>query len=436
MFYQINSKAYKSRLCSLIYGVCMMWIGFACAEIDVPPASTLDAALSVVGEDEVMPIMLTESKNLYFQARSGYYVFNFATQQPKLLCETGKAQRGNTGDRILCIPDSISSSLSVVGPLTGPILYLDSWNFSKFASPQLSMDGKLVATLIPQADDLDHVAVFNEIGDEIAKIKALALTGFLGPNHLVIHDPPQIWNFKDAFAEPMAITDRKMILHQEEPYGAVIEDDKTIYFLGVDDTASNRLIEGRLVAVKQQRILTYDRTNTGDIEITLYDLIEDKVVASYTHPGITFSKELYLELVDRNSVIVAEQNSRNCGSERVQYHLKSTLINMKTQKSFILMDEDTPHQVVAHHKAPYAVVSELDNCARPTGYSFLRTVKTQKKVDLPSDIRDKVEEATLSTLGDFIILRGAESVWLMDTESLSHRLIHGNEPIMPGLDLD
>ena len=109
---------------------------------------------------------------------------------------------------------------------------------------------------------------------------------------------------------------------------------------------------------------------------------------------------------------------------------------MESKKAITLFDDEIPHQVVAHHKSPYAVISEVDNCARPTGNSFLIKTRNQKKVNLPGEIKDKVREAALSALGEFIILRGEESLWIMDSDSLSHRLIHGNEPILPGLDLD
>lgn len=425
---------YKLIHIVLITYICGFY--WACVEVDLPASSTLDASMSIVGDNPVEPVVATESKNLYFNTRAGAFVFNFSTQKETLICEASSAKYSQDGQRILCIPDSISSNLILSDPLTGPLIEIESWEFSSFASPQIAQSGKFFATLIPQENDLNHIAVYNEFGDEIQKIKALILHGFAGDKHLVINDPPEFWSFDDPFVDLIPITDRKMMIHPFEPYGTVIEDDKKIYFLGVEASASTLLTEGSLVNIKNQRLLIKDRTSDGKIELKLFDLLDNRVISTYEYPSIPFNRELYLELVNQNSILLAEQNTRRCGSERVSYNLKSVLINMESKKATTLIDEDIPHQVVAHHKSSYAVVSELDNCARPTGYSFLVKTKNQKKVDLPAEIKEKVREAALSALGEFIILRGEDSLWIMDTSSLSHRLIHGNEPILPGLNLN
>ena len=196
------------RLCQQVFRVTGVMLCLVSALVsgcvqDVTPVA-LDAYVGTVTPGDALPGLppTAESQLLLFNARSGWVGVDLDSQNFITLCEASTGLISADTERILCIPESVSSPLKFLSRLTGSIiLSLVEWKQTDLAQPALPLDGSAFASLIEVPDELDHLAVYNDFGLEVARLKSLTSHGFIGPDHLIVHSPPLIWAFTKEFAQ-------------------------------------------------------------------------------------------------------------------------------------------------------------------------------------------------------------------------------------------
>ena len=417
--------------------ISLLCSALSCVEIAAP--SSDDDLVSQIGGPPVMiePPQDRESRSLFFDARSGAYVLDLISQEVTQLCEASVAEVSADGERVLCVPESISSPLKLKDRLTGSESRIDDWTLTSSTTPMISASGNFFGTLIPKEDDIDHIAIYDAFAlDPVASVKAVYFQGFMGDEHAVIHDPPEIWHFTAPDEETIPLGVRTVMPQDTPPYGVVYSSDDNFYFFPAGATVPEKKSEGDLIDLYQGRALLEEDGDPDEVRLKVYDIITDEEVYSMTVPAIRFDRELGLRMVSRHAAILEEQVSKRCGGDRVRYSLKSQLIDFKAGEIREIIETSEPHQVSANEKSSYAVVLTLDPCARPLGQAMLHHIKRDETKALPDPLKGNVFEGRVSAEGGFVALRGAEILWVIDPQTLDFRSVHTLEPISDGLRFD
>ena len=228
---------------------------------------------------------LSESTLLHFQTVNGAKGLSIQDQRLNTLCEVSTAILSEDGDRLLCIPESKASPLKFIDRFSGStIKALAEWTSSNLAQPTMSKDGTVVASLIKVPDELDHIAVYDEFAIEVARLKSLVMHGFIGPDHLVINMPAEIWSLRaegeggltieDTPVEPslFQIGTSDFLMHDALPYGVVYDERGVVYFLGVDQNSSIKLGEGQLLGLGERKAIVLTRESTFSSRLNVYEL--------------------------------------------------------------------------------------------------------------------------------------------------------------------
>ena len=418
---------------------------------DVTPVA-LDAYIGMTTPGERLSDLppVTESQLLLFDARSGWLGVDLADQRLITICEAGTGLMSADTERILCIPESISSPLRFMSRLTGSIiLALVEWKQSTLAQPTLPLEGSAFTSLIEVPDELDHIAVYNDFGLEVARIKTIVTQGFVGPDHLIIHTPPVIWSFRGEFAQEATtieaaeadglltpIGNSDFVRHDYSPYGVVYEDRDIIYFLGAGERAARKVGEGTLVGIGERHVIAITREGTFDSKLNVFEIglesndrPKHSIVMDDVRHGLTYRAEL----LGRDRVLLQSVQGKSCGSDRVEYALKSYLISLKSESVKVLYDANEPHHAAVGGGGRYGVISNLDNCGRYMGTADIVDIQEQTTRQVPTEIRGNVRGAAVSARGGHIAIMGDEQVWLLDGSTLESRVAHSGEPIMGGL---
>lgn len=417
---------------------------------DVAPPK-LDAYIGGGGGETAIPDLqpIPESRFLTFESRSGTMSLSLGNQSVTVLCEASLGLLSADSERILCIPESASSPLRFLDRLSGSIMELADWSTEALAEPKLALDGSVFVSLIEVPDQLDHAAVFNDFGLEIARMKTTRIIGFVGPEHLVVHNPPQIWSFADPLGQGVTtipeaeevglaspIGSRDFIRHDYPPYGVVYSDREDIYFFGVDASASIKLGEGDLIGVSERRALTISSDDSLNKRLNVYDLSADpgsSALFSVPLTDISYRGSFRGALVGRSYALLQRINNRTCGSDDVEYAIESYLIKLKSGDVVKINDSGDPHHVSVSEGGTYALTRYLDNCGRGMGNADLVKLSDGARRELPAEVRGKVKGAAASARGGYFAVTGENQVWLLDGDTLELRVAHSGEPIFGGV---
>ena len=403
-----------------------------CVEVPLPD----DSEFVVEEREEV--IEDTESTSLAFTARSGTYSLNLDSKHLTLVCDYPEAEISFDGNRIVCLPDSLSSPLYFHDIRSGRLASIDIWEKTALAKPTLASNGKTL--IVPTPLDIEDpgnvlsvLRVFDDLGFAINEITSLILHGFVGPDHALINDPLEIWSFRDPEKEPTPVGARRVELHNFPPYGVLFEDSRKVYFFGVNDSAAREIAEGDLINANRGQVLIEQEVEQEEgrdrLQLALYNLKDFSLISRQDAPTTPFYRDFEAQLLGDGVVLVQEKESRSCGDDRVSFALKSIYFNFKTKKQHVLMDEDTPHFVDLGIKGKYALVIQLDPCARPIQKAWLKVISQNQKVQLPDTLKDQILGGEVSRFGRYIGLYGEDVFWLLDTRDLSFDAILSGEPI-------
>lgn len=412
----------------------------------------LDAYMGTISPGERLPELapVTESRLLTFDTRSGLMGVSLADQRLLTLCEASRGELSDDSERMICIPESESVPLKFIERLTGSvIMLLDEWMESDKAKPTLPNEGSVFASLIEVPDELDHIAIFNDFGNEVARMKSTTMHGFVGPDHFIINNPPQVWSFKGDLAETATTVEeaeelgllnpvgsRNFIRHDYPPYGVTYEEREIVYFMGVEERAAKKVGDGVLVGMGERKVISLTREGTFGSRLNVFELsleISGSPKHSVVLEDVRYGLQYQAQMVGPSKVLLQVTKTKSCGSDDVEYALKSYVINLSSKTQTTLYDAGEPHHVAIGAEGRYAVLSYLDNCGRNMGSADLFDVREGGKRNLPSALRGKVRGAAVSAKGAHIAIMGDEQVWLLDGSSLDHRVAHAGEPIKGGL---
>ena len=418
---------------------------------DVTPVG-LDAYVETVTPGDALPSLppTAESQLLLFNARSGWVGVDLDSQNFITLCEASTGLISADTERILCIPESVSSPLKFLSRLTGStILSLVEWKQTDLAQPALPLDGSAFASLIEVPDELDHLAVYNDFGLEVARLKSMTSHGFIGPDHLIVHSPPLIWAFTKEFAQDTTtveeaeelgfltpIGSNSFVRHDHSPYGVIYDDRDLIYFLETDEQAARKVGEGKLIGVGERRVLALAREGTLGSKLNVFEIgveANDKPLHSVVLDDVSYGLVYRAEMAGRDRVLLQSVQGKTCGSNRVEYALKSYLVSLTSNTVKVLYDANEPHQAAVGGGGRYAVISHLDNCGRSMGNADLFDIQEEAIRQLPSEMRGNVRGAAVSAKGGHIAIMGDNQVWLLDGSTLDARVAHSGEPMIGGL---
>ena len=408
------------------------FILMGCVEVPLPDDSQF---MVEEGEDIIED---TESTSLAFTARSGTYSFNIERKHLTLVCDYPQAEISLDGNRVVCLPDSISSPLYFHDIRSGRLASIEVWEKTAMAKPMLASNGKTLIVPTPLSIEdpgnvLSVLRVFDDLGFAINEITSLILHGFIGPDHALINDPLEIWSFRQTDQEPKAVGARRVEVHNFPPYGVLFEDSRKVYFFGVNDTAAREVAEGDLINANRGQVLIEQEVEQEEgrdrLQLALYNLKDFSLISRQDAPSTPFYRDFEAELLGDGLVLVQEKESRSCGDDRVSFALKSTYFNFKTKKQHILMDEDTPHFVDMGIQGKYALIVQLDPCARPTQSAWLKVINKNQKVQLPDTLKGQVLGGQVSRFGRYIGLYGEDVFWILDTSTLRFDTVLSGEPI-------
>ena len=421
----------------------------------------LDAYMGSIMAGEALPELepIVESQILTFNSRSGLMGVSLADQRLLTLCEASEGKLSDDSDRMICIPESRSTPLTFVERLTGSVIMaLNEWNVSEKAPPSISYEGSVFASLLEIPDELDHIGVYNDFGINVARLKTSRMYGFVGPDHLIVDRPPQIWAFREGAVEmtsgdlaPLTtleeaeelgqlspVGSRDFIRHDYEPYGVLYEERDIVYFLGVDQRAARKVGDGQLVGVSERRVLILNREGTfgTNLSLSLFELgLEMGGEPLYTMEldDIPGNAQYHAELIGIHGALLQTVKVQTCGGEDVQYALRSYYVDLKTGAQKTIYDANEPHKVAVGLASRRSVISYVDNCGRSMGSADIFDLIEGEKRSLPSELRGKVRDAAVSAKGDYIAIMGDEKVWLLDGSSLDFRVAHAGEPMVGDL---
>lgn len=392
---------------------------------------------------------IQESQLLVFQSRSGTRAIRLGDEDLVTLCEFSTASLSLDSDRMICIPEAEGSPVTFVDRLSQSTIFtLPDWTVSNFATPMIANEGSVFAAPVAVPDQLDHIAVYDDFGIELGRVKVLQLHGFVGPDHLVINEPPEIWNFRpieagvtsleelEEEASRFPIGTRDFIRHDYPPYGVIYEGRGLIYFLGVEQQAAIKVGDGDLIGTGERRVISVEREGTFSSRLNVYELgneIGGSALYSMVLEEVRKGQSLTASMVSHDSVLLQTTQSNTCGDERREYALKSYFIDLKAERVVELSVESEPHTIAMSGFGKYAVINHTDNCGRSMGNADLFRLSDGELVEMPDAVRGQVRDVAVSARGGHIAVMGDEKVWLINASNLSVNLAHSGEQMVGAL---
>lgn len=419
----------------------------ACVEVE---DIKLDAFLGSATPGEDLPVLkpLTESTLLRFQTVNGAKGLSLQDQRLNTLCEAGTAIISADGDRLLCTPESKATPLRFIDRLSGStIKSLAEWTSSNLAKPMMPKDGTVFASPIEVPDELDHIAIYDEFAIEVARLKSLVMHGFVGPDHLIINRPAEIWALRDqgeggltieeAPAEPslFQIGTSDFLMHDALPYGVVYDERGVVYFLGVDQNSAIKLGDGQLIGLGERKAIVLTRESTFQSRLNVYELgaeVGSSPQYSVVLPDARFGQTYQAKIVGTEKVLFETYRTRSC-DERVTYAVQTHLIDLKAETVTAINTSQEPHQVAVGGAGRYALVKHLDNCGRSMGSAEIFDLKEKESKALPEMMRGQVKEIAVSSKGGYLAVMSENTVWLLDGTNLSSNVVLSNEEMLGDL---
>ena len=421
----------------------------ACVEV---AEVKLDAFIGTAspGTGDVLPdlVPITESRLLTFQTEAGARALSISDQRLGTLCEAGRALLSSDGERMLCLPESNVSPLKFVDRFSGGlIMTLDEWTSTSDAQPTLPKKGSAFASPITVPDQLDHIAVYNDFAQEVGRIKSLTLHGFVGPDHLVINTPAEIWSFaaepeggltiEDIEPEPVltSIGTRDFLLHDDPPYGVVYDEQSSIYFLGVDQESAIKVGEGSVIGLGERKVISLYREQGSPTKLNVYELGGEADAAPLNSIELSsgrFGQNFRAKMLGHDKVLFEAFRTRNC-DERVEYPVETLLVDLSSNKVIVIDDSQDPHKVSIGAEGRFGLIAYLDNCGRSMGNGKLYDLREREMKELPEVMRGKVRDIAVSRRGGYLSVMSTDTVWLIDGETLDHRVVTGSEAMVGDL---
>ena len=390
---------------------------------------------------------ITESQLLVFNTSSGTTGITLDGQERLTLCESSTALLSNDSERLLCIPERLTAPLQFTDRLTGgTILSLPDWNQTSFAQPDISPTGNAFASPIKVMEDQDHIAVYDDFGLEVSRFKSLIFGGFVGPDHVVVNDPPEIWAFRpienaislEELEEVrlFPIGTRDFFPHKYSPYGVVYEERDILYFLEVDQEAARKVGEGMLIGLGERQAISLTREEISFSRVNVYRLDAESGSGpefSMVVEDARFGQLYEAKMVSRETALFQQIKTRVCGEERIKYALSSYLIDFPAQRVIPLFTEGEPHRVAVSGLGRYGVVTHIDNCGRSMGNATLIDLESEQEREMPEQLRGKVRDVAVSARGEYIAVMGEDTVWLLDGNSLGLSVADSGDTMRGGL---
>ena len=419
----------------------------ACVEVE---DIKLDAFLGSATPGDDLPMLkpLSESTLLYFQTVNGAKGWSIQDQRLNTLCEVGTAIISADGDRLLCTPESKATPLKFIDRLSGStIKALAEWTSSNLAQPMMPKDGTVFASPIEVPDELDHIAIFDEFAIEVARLKSLVMHGFIGPDHLVINMPAEIWalrtedegglTIEDTPVEPslFQIGTSDFLMHDALPYGVVYDERGVVYFLEVDQNSAVKLGDGQLVGLGERKAIVLTRESTFTSRLNVYELgaeIGSSPQYSVVLPDARFGQTYRARLIGTEKVLFESYRTRTC-DERVSYAVQSHLVDLAAETVTEINTSQEPHQVAVGGAGRYALIKHLDNCGRSMGSAEIFDLKEKELKALPEIMRGQVKDIAVSIKGGYLSVMSENTVWLIDGSSLAHNVVLSNEQMLGDL---
>lgn len=405
-----------------------------CFEFTPEPPLSMDAFISSqvkydMGPQELETLSDVEDSRALIQSRFGSFSFTIEGSLLNELCEASVGQVSQDGERVICIPDSISSPIRFHDLVSGPIFSLYDWAKVEQITPTLSSDGERLVTAILDEEDREHIAIYDVFQIERARRRALIFKGFAGPNHLVINDPPAIWAYDEEGSEPTTIGADEVWVVNLEPYGVIYHQANAAYFFGVEGSAGERLIAGKVMDVQGDRLLVRQNASSGrGYVFVLYDIRLRQEVGRVAVESVSFSRTLNARLVSRFAALLEEQEDQRCDGERKYYSLKTSLADFRRQVQRLIYENEVPHLAIAHERSPYALLVEVDPCARPNSPLKLWDIAEQRAVDLPNSAQGATW-GRISARGGWLALWGETGGWLLSSDMTQISTLRSGDPV-------
>jgi len=417
--------------CALSALALLLW---ACPGVSTEPPPSTDAFVSTqikfdmgTGEPTERPDL--ESGRAIFQSRQGTYSFTMSGSITNELCEGSVGQLDASGERVLCVPDSISSPLRYHDLLSGPLYDFEGWAKVEGIPSTLARSGDRFATAVLDEEEREQLIVMDVFRFELARLRAIIFHGFAGPEHLVVNDPPSIWAYEEEGSEPVSIGSDEIWVRDDEPYGVVYEQAGAAYFFPVDGSAGERLIAGKIMDLHEDRLLMRQNPESGrGYAFVLYDLTTREERGRVEVERVGFSRSLKASLISRFAALLEEQESQRCDGETRSYSLKTSLADFRRGTERLVYESEAPHLATAHELSPYALVTEVDPCARPNGELRLWKLSEQLPVALPERIVD-ARWGRFSERGGWLALWGDNGGWLLSTDLSLISTVRSNDPV-------
>lgn len=428
----MSSKANRSLMAHL--GLLLPLFAVGCLEMTSSPPLSTDAFISSrvkydMGADELEALADQDSERALIHSRYGSFSFGISGSVLNELCEASEAQVSNSGERVLCTPDSVSSPLRFHDLLSGPIYSLIDWAIVDRIKPTISGDGERLMTPVLDEEGREQVVIYDVYQFELARRRALIFHGFAGPHHVVINDPPSIWAYEEEGSEPSAIGADDVWIVNFEPYGVIYNQANAAYFFEVDGRAGERLIAGKVMDVRGDRLLVRQSAESGrGFVFILYDIRLRREVKRVEVEGVSFSRTLNARLISRFGALLEEQEDQRCDGERRYYSLKTSLADFRRGSQRLVYEGEAPHKAIANERSPYALVVEVDPCARPNSELRLWDISNQRAVSLPGQIR-QASEGAISERGGWLALWGEVGGWLLSADLSLISTLRPGEPV-------
>jgi hypothetical protein len=382
-----------------------------------------------MGTGEPEELADVESSRALIQSRYGSFSFVLSGSLLNELCEASEGQLSDSGERVLCTPDSVSSPLTFHDLLSGPIVSLFDWAKVDRMKPTLSGDGQRLATAVLDEEEREQLVIYDVFQVELARRRALIFHGFAGPHHLVINDPPSLWAYEEEGSEPSSIGADDVWIVKVDPFGVIYNQAGAAYFFAVEGSAGERLIAGKVMDVRGDRLLVRQDAETGrGYVFVLYDIRLREEVARVEVEGVSFSRSLNARLISRFGALLEEQDSQRCDGERAYYSLRTTLADFRRERARLVYESEAPHRALANERSPYALVVEVDPCARPNSELKLWDISAQRVTPFPEQIINPVW-GDISERGGWLALWGEAGGWLLSTDLQLISTIRSGDPV-------
>jgi hypothetical protein len=419
---------------SVLRALCCLPLFTACFEFTPSEPLSTDAFISSqikydMGTGEPEELADVESSRALIQSRYGSFSFVLSGSLLNELCEASEGQLSDSGERVLCTPDSVSSPLTFHDLLSGPIFSLFDWAKVDRMKPTLSGDGQRLATAVLDEEEREQLVIYDVFQVELARRRALIFHGFAGPHHLVINDPPSLWAYEEEGSEPSSIGADDVWIVKVDPFGVIYNQAGAAYFFAVEGSAGERLIAGKVMDVRGDRLLVRQDAETGrGYVFVLYDIRLREEVARVEVEGVSFSRSLNARLISRFGALLEEQDSQRCDGERAYYSLRTTLADFRRERARLVYESEAPHRALANERSPYALVVEVDPCARPNSELKLWDISAQRVTPFPEQIINPVW-GDISERGGWLALWGEAGGWLLSTDLQLISTIRSGDPV-------